>query len=128
MRATKKDPEKKKVVYNAVDLKAIGKLEGIELYKPENLKDQLGVLKAAAETNVSVLNPRRDQTNVLYDLLCDGKIGLHLYLHLWKINNGFGIRTDMKEIDEEYKRFLKMVEWLIKDGFDLSNVWYHKRA
>lgn len=128
MRATKKDPEKKKVVYNAVDMKAIGKLEGIELYKPENLKDQLGVLKAAAETNVSVLNPRRDQTNVLYDLLCDGKIGLHLYLHLWKINDGFGIRTDRKEIDEEYKRFLKMVEWLIKDGFDLSNVWYHKRA
>ena len=100
----------------------------IQVFQPENLKDQLGVLKAAAETNVSVLNPRRDQTNVLYDLLCDGKIGLHLYLHLWKINDGFGIRTDLKEMDEEYKRFLKMVEWLIKDGFDLSNVWYHKRA
>lgn len=126
LRSSKKDPDKKKQVYNALDIESIGKLEGIELYKPENLKKQLEILKEAANTNVSVLNPRKDQTNVLYDLLCEGKIGLHLYLHLWNLNDGFGIVTSA--CDEEYKRFLKMVQWLVKDGFDLSDIWFHDRA
>ena len=128
MKSTKKDPDKKKVVYNAVDIESIGKIEGIDLYKPENLKKQLEILKEAAETNVSVINPRENQTNVLYDLLCEGKIGLHLYLHLWKINSGFGIDINSKSAEEEYKRFLKMVQWLIKDGFDLVDIWFHDRA
>lgn len=128
MKGTKKDPDKKKVVYNAVDIESIGRLEGIDLYKPENLKKQLEILKEAAQTNVSVINPRENQTNVLYDLLCEGKIGLHLYLHLWKINEGFDIDVNSKAAEEEYKRFLKMVQWLVKDGFDLNDIWFHERA
>lgn len=128
MKSTKKDPDKKKVVYNAVDIESIGRLEGIDLYKPENLKKQLEILKEAAQTNVSVINPRENQTNVLYDLLCEGKIGLHLYLHLWKINEGFDIDVNSKAAEEEYKRFLKMVQWLVKDGFDLNDIWFHERA
>lgn len=128
MKSTKKDPDKKKVVYNAVDIESIGRLEGIDLYKPENLKKQLEILKEAAQTNVSVINPRENQTNVLYDLLCEGKIGLHLYLHLWKINEGFDIDVNSRAAEEEYKRFLKMVQWLVKDGFDLNDIWFHERA
>ena len=128
MKGTKKDPDKKKVVYNAVDIESIGRLEGIDLYKPENLKKQLEILKEAAQTNVSVINPRENQTNVLYDLLCEGKIGLHLYLHLWKINEGFDIDVNSKAAEEEYKRFLKMVQWLVKDDFDLNDIWFHERA
>jgi hypothetical protein len=128
MKGTKKDPDKKKVVYNAVDIESIGRLEGIDLYKPENLKKQLEILKEAAQTNVSVINPRENQTNVLYDLLCEGKIGLHLYLHLWNLNDGFGIDVNSKAAEEEYKRFLKMVQWLVKDGFDLNDIWFHDRA
>jgi hypothetical protein len=128
MKGTKKDPDKKKVVYNAVDIEGLGKMEGIDLYKPENLKKQIDILKEEANRVVSVINPREDQTNVLYDLLCEGKIGLPLYLHLWNLNDGFGIDINSKKINEEYKRFLKMVQWLIKDGFDLNAIWFHDRA
>lgn len=126
LKSSKKNPDKKKQVYNAVDIEAIGKLECIDLYKPENLKKQLDLLKSESERVVSVLNLRDDQTNVLYDMLCDGRIGLHVYLHLWKLNDGFGI--DLSRAEEEYKRFIKMVQWLVKDGFDLKDVWFHKRA
>ena len=128
LRASKKNPEKKKQVYNSVDFEAVGKLEGIDLYKPENLKKQLDILKETSNKVVSVLNLREDQTNVLYDLVKAGWIGLHIYLHLWKINSGFGIDKNSKAMSEEYKRFVKMVEWLINDGFDLNDIWMHKRA
>lgn len=127
-RASKSDLNKKKVMYNAVDYESLGKMDGVELYMPENLKAQLDLLREEAEKVVSVVKLREDQTNVLYDLLCEGKIGLPVYLHLWKLNDGFGIDISSKKISEEYKRFLKMADWLIRDGFAIENIWIHKRA
>lgn len=123
--APKGNGKKKKPVYNCLDLDAIGKLEGIDLYRPENLKSQTDCLKEMSEKVVSVLNLDVDQKNVLFQMLIDGKIGLHLYLYLWQKNEGFGI--DEKKIkDEEYAKFIKMVKYLAEDGISLQDIYCHR--
>ena len=128
MRKSKSETSKKKVLYNAVDIKSLGRLEGIERYKPDTLKEEISTLRDKSQRVVSVLELRDDQTNILYDMLAAGDISLHVYLHLYKINNGFGIDLDRKSVSDEYRKFIKMCRWLIDDGFDLKDVWFHGRA
>lgn len=117
---------KKKPVYNGIDTEAIGRLENINFYRPEELNDQIKTLKDYSDKVVSVKILGDDQKNLLYKLVCDGVIGLHIYMHLWCINDGFGIDIDRAD-DEEYKKFLRIAQYLAKD-FKLSNIFYHYGA
>lgn len=121
--APKGKGKRKKPVYNAIDIEGIGALEGIDFYKPERLHDQVGALKAASEKVVSVLDIDSEQKNHLYKLVCDGVVGIHIYLHLWRLNDHFKINIDTVE-DEEYKKFLKMVKFLDEQGVELNSVFY----
>lgn len=113
-----------KPVYNAVDVGEIGRLDGIEMYKPSDLDRQIKWLKEESAKHVSVLNLDSDQKNLLYKFVCDGSIGMHLYIQIWKNNDGFGIDLS-KSRDEEYNKFVKMAKYLVNCGIDLSNVFYH---
>ena len=121
--APKGKGKRKKPVYNPIDIESIGQLEGIEFYKPERLHDQIGALKAESENVVSVLDIDSEQKNHLYKLVCDGVVGIHIYLHLWRLNDHFKINIDTVE-DEEYKKFLKMVKFLDESGVELNSVFY----
>lgn len=121
--APKGKGKRKKPVYNPIDIESIGQLEGIEFYKPERLYDQVGALKAESEKVVSVLDIDSEQKNHLYKLVCDGVVGIHIYLHLWRLNDHFKINIDTVE-DEEYKKFLKMVKFLDESGVELNSVFY----
>jgi hypothetical protein len=123
-----KKSDKTKKMYNAVDVKALGNLEGIDFYKPENLKGQFDTLREEAGKTASLINLRPDQTNGLYDLVCAGKIGIHIYLQLWRNNDGFGIDLSKKSVNDEYRKFVKMVMFLDHDGVQLENVWCHDKA
>lgn len=118
--------KKKNPVYNALDADAIGKLEGIRFYKPEALNDQVHALKDYSDKVVSVKQIDDEQKNELYKLVCDGVIGMHLYVHLWNLNDGFGIDITRVQ-DEEYGKFLKMAQYLAQD-FDLKKIFYHEAA
>jgi hypothetical protein len=119
--------KKKKPVYNAIDYEELGKLSNIEFYKPENMKAQTEALRAEAEKHVSLLDLDENQRNILYDLVCDGTIGIHVYLHLWKKNKGFGIDLS-KSKDEEYNKFIKMIQYLDSEAIDLQYIYFHDRA
>ena len=121
--APKGKGKRKKPVYNPIDIESIGRLEGIEFYKPERLHDQVGALKAESEKVVSVLDIDSEHKNHLYKLVCDGVVGIHIYLHLWRLNDHFKINIDTVE-DEEYKKFLKMVKFLDESSVELNSVFY----
>lgn len=123
--APKGKGKRKKQVYNPIDVESIGKLDGIEFYKPENLHGQVEALKSESANVVSVLDTDENQKNHLYKLLCDGMIGMHIYLHLWNIHERFSIDIDAVN-DEEYKKFLRMVQFLSKEEISLSDVYFHR--
>lgn len=123
--APKGKGKRKKPVYNPIDIESIGKLDGIEFYKPERFHDQVAALKTASQSVVSMLDIDAEQKNNLYKTLCDGVIGIHIYLHLWRINDGFGINPELVQ-DEEYRKFLKMVEFLNSEDIKLNDVYFHR--
>lgn len=127
MRKSKKTG-KEKVIYNPIDIDSLGRLDGIDFYKPENLRSQIDSIKEESNKRATLLIPDPvTKKNTLYEMLISGRIGLHVYLHLFKKNSVFGIVIEDRSLDEEYRRFLKMASWLSND-FDLDKIYFRNRA
>lgn len=101
---------------NRYPFSRIKNLDFSRLYKPESLNDQYRTAKRykhenGSEMGLTELDER--QENLAWRLVCDGKMGYHLYLHLFKINEGFNI--DLSKTNTEYAKLIKLTQDLLNN-------------
>ena len=101
---------------NATDYSPSAFIEQVERLCKESEANNTALVKFTRKAK-SIVELRSDQTNILYDMLIDGKINLITYAYITKVKN---VQFDFSKMNITVYRANKAAEYLSK--FDLSQL------
>ena len=101
---------------NATDYSPSAFIEQVERLCKESEANNTALAKFTRKAK-SIVELRSDQTNILYDMLMEGKINLITYAYITKVKN---VKFDFSKMNITVYRVNKAAEYLSK--FDLSQL------
>lgn len=101
---------------NATDYSPSAFIEQVERLCKESEANNTALVKFTRKAK-SIVELRSDQTNILYDMLIEGKINLITYAYITKVKN---VQFDFSKMNITVYRVNKAAEYLAK--FDLSQL------
>ena len=101
---------------NATDYSPSAFIEQVECLCKESEANNTALAKFTRKAK-SIVELRSDQTNILYDMLMEGKINLITYAYITKVKN---VQFDFSKMNITVYRVNKAAQYLSK--FDLSQL------